>query len=181
MNQTAISVKYNYSKHKGDFSINYLDLDVDYRIAETLLGLNNTTDKYKAKLYKLLNQHIASYEALNNHIASSVQILSVELKTGNNILSCEKVYSKEDLMIEFIQSEIQDIEVIEENNKFYVTGCLESHYGNCDEAPYCNVELETVGNTKKEALVNALIKVVNKIKRDFEEEKCWECKESEVE
>lgn len=75
MNQTAICVNYNFSKHKGDFSENTIEIHIDYRMVEALLGNYNTI--YKLKITKLITQHIATYEALNNHIASSVQIISI--------------------------------------------------------------------------------------------------------
>lgn len=125
--------------------------------------------------------------------AEILNILAVMMHCSNADLVCkaekeleelkskfEKVYSKEDLIIEFIESEIQETEIFEENGEFFVTGCLEPHHGSYDEPAYCAVELEAVGETKKEALVNALIEVVNKMKNDIEEEKRWNESEGEL-
>lgn len=79
MGQSRINVKYNFSKHKGDFSENTLEVHVNYRIAETLTSSDIRYDtNYRSKLLKRLTQHIATYEALNNHIASSVEIISID-------------------------------------------------------------------------------------------------------
>lgn len=76
MNTTQIKVKYRYSKYKGDESENLLVINVNDNIAESLLYREHS--KYHEKLKVLLTKHIASFEALNNHIASSVQLISIE-------------------------------------------------------------------------------------------------------
>ena len=75
-NQVLLKVRYKYSKHKGDISENVIDVNVYYRTAEALLYGHDYTRNRKLK--RQVWQHISSYEALNNHIASSVEIMSIE-------------------------------------------------------------------------------------------------------
>lgn len=75
MGQARINVKYKYSKYKGDYSENTIELHIDYRMVEALFSKYDSS--YKLKITKLITKHIATYEALNNHIASSVEVISI--------------------------------------------------------------------------------------------------------
>ena len=122
---------------------------------------------------RIKNSYASKEEMKTDTEILTTLILGTKCKCCDAKGYIEKVYSKEDLIVEFIESEIQEIEITEEDGEFFVSGCLKSHCGSYDEPPYCAIELETVGKTKKEALVNALIEVVNEMKSDVEEEKHW--------
>ncbi len=79
-----------------------------------------------------------------------------------------KVREIEQRIKDFIEAEIGEVEIEEQDGKFYVCGCLKAHYGSYEEPPYCEVELEGVGDTEKEALIDALIIVVKQMKSDTE-------------
>lgn len=76
MDTQKIKVTYSFSKYKYDESERTISLDVYYKIAEALLSDRNTPLKEKMK--RTLVRHIGNFESLNNHIASSVQIISIE-------------------------------------------------------------------------------------------------------
>lgn len=76
MDQESINVKYTYLEHRGGvFSENELIINVHYRVAHSLIFDIGT--KYNAKLISLLTKHIKYYEALNHHVATSVEIISI--------------------------------------------------------------------------------------------------------
>ena len=75
MSTVELQVKYRYSKFKGNESENILLINVNENIAEFLLYREHS--KYHEKFKMQLTKHIEFYEALNNHIASSVQIISI--------------------------------------------------------------------------------------------------------
>lgn len=74
------------------------------------------------------------------------------------------------LIKDFLESIIGEIEVEEEDNKFYVYGCLQMSTGNLYEPPTCKLELEGVGDTEEDAVLDALSQVVEMLKTDIREE-----------
>lgn len=88
--------------------------------------------------------------------------------------------SKESLMKLLIELCIEEIEITQEDDGYFVAGCLKNHYGGFDEPPYCQTELEAFGNTQKEALANAVIDVMKQMILEIKEEESWNYMEVEL-